>query len=292
MVTELWEGKINVGMHDTQIEVQPDGTVKGRFWRLPPATLGKVSWGEWHHVALAYDAPSLKMLGYLDGKFTASATKERQYPAKLYYALGAEDSSHMGNGVPFNGLIDEFAVWNRALTKKEIVQRYNNGRGNRLTGKEEGLVLVMSFEDPSVLKRTVDLRKPKAFSKKHPNAKPAAVPAKGITATPGDKFTLDGSQSHDPDGQQIVAYHWYRQDERKRLHLIGHGKTFTVVAPTTPGKYKYALKVSDGILQSESEIVEVTVAATPESPTKPESPKKAPPTPAKDSKKTSPTPLQ
>ena len=81
--------------------------------------------GNWHHVVAVRDVENAKLLLYIDGELKASAND----------ATGAIDGSEalvIGNvnvnfDSPFIGSIDEFTLYNNALTELEIKSKYEHG---------------------------------------------------------------------------------------------------------------------------------------------------------------------
>jgi len=97
-----------------------NGTAYGRTWWAIP---GADWYGQWHHVAATWDGSTVKL--YVDGSevgTAASLSGPYSDPAKdtliggIYY--GALPYC------PFEGLIDEVRIWNRALTPAEIAYNY------------------------------------------------------------------------------------------------------------------------------------------------------------------------
>lgn len=90
----------------------------------------------WNHIAVVYqnNAPTL----YVNGVKIASkkATKDTIRPI---FHLGG----HYQDNKYFNGLLDEFRVWSRALTVEEIKTNMNR----ELTGKEKGLTVYYNFNE-------------------------------------------------------------------------------------------------------------------------------------------------
>ncbi|MFO0969605.1 MAG: LamG-like jellyroll fold domain-containing protein, partial [Gemmataceae bacterium] len=148
IVSELGQSTINTNWHDSQIEVLSTGEVKVRVWNLTSVSLGFVTFGTWHHVALRYDAANTTLVGFLDGvQSAATTTAARQFPSTggVYYALGTTDGTNLGSGAYFNGEIDEFRVWNTARTQAQIQASMNS----TLTGTESGLVAYYRFNEGS-----------------------------------------------------------------------------------------------------------------------------------------------
>jgi hypothetical protein len=131
VVDELGQPSINTGWHDSQIEVLSDGSVYARVWNMSGVLLGRVSFGRWNHVALRYDNSARKLDGFLNGVPSAgSVSGGKSWPGALYYAVGASDSTHLGSGAFFNGLVDELHIYNRALSAAEVTALAANLSGN------------------------------------------------------------------------------------------------------------------------------------------------------------------
>ncbi len=77
------------------------------------ATTSSITPGEWHHVALTYDGADLRL--YLDGRLEASAARTPETTEGDLW-LGVNKSG----GSPFMGTMDEFALYDRALSDHEI----------------------------------------------------------------------------------------------------------------------------------------------------------------------------
>jgi len=97
--------------------------------------------GQWHHVALAFQQPSLTL--YLDGVSVATAWLGS--PINAVAAPLTIGSLALGNDQPwtfFFGEIDEVRIWNVARSQAQIVGAMNAC----LTGTEAGLVAYHRFD--------------------------------------------------------------------------------------------------------------------------------------------------
>ncbi|UCC63532.1 MAG: putative Ig domain-containing protein, partial [Anaerolineae bacterium] len=86
-----------------------------------------VTGGAWHHVVAVQDAAAEAIRIYVDGTLRNSVS--------TYYTAGFSASTGLnigwynsGGGYHFDGVVDELALYNRALTATEIQQHYDNGR--------------------------------------------------------------------------------------------------------------------------------------------------------------------
>ena len=89
---------------------------------------GPVNNDEWHHLAITYNVSSGYTELYLDGTLNNSGTTSSGAVTTAFYSIGRiEDTG--GTPTYFNGGIDEFAIWDEALTSAEITALYNSGSG-------------------------------------------------------------------------------------------------------------------------------------------------------------------
>lgn len=108
----------------------------------------RVDDGEWHHVACVFDNGTLEI--YIDGILDASTTGGNFFGtgATRYGFLGTGSESGTFNGATgpnsyFDGELDEFRVWNRALSQIEI----RTNMAKHVSGKADGLQLYYKFDD-------------------------------------------------------------------------------------------------------------------------------------------------
>ena len=83
----------------------------------------------WHHIVAVRDNSVDENRIYVDGVLTASAPHT--------YTTGFGSSTelnvgHLNNNYRYNGILDEVALWNKALTIEEIEAHYNSGFTNGL----------------------------------------------------------------------------------------------------------------------------------------------------------------
>lgn len=105
----------------------------------------KVSDGEWHHVAATFDGDIKRI--YVDGKIDveqATATNNKMIGPKAqrygFIGIGSEAPDFNGNASPtwtFNGLMDEFLMFHRALSEEEVENLYKSN-GDPFAVEPEG----------------------------------------------------------------------------------------------------------------------------------------------------------
>ena len=72
--------------------------------------------------------------GFLNGIHSTTVTGARAMPTALYLAIGGTDTTNMGSGAYFNGLVDEVAVYSSALSNARIIAHYQAGKSAPLEG--------------------------------------------------------------------------------------------------------------------------------------------------------------
>ena len=90
-----------------------------------------ITGGEWHHVAIVLDADAGTMTGYIDGVKSGNGDENGWQSAYSGVAIPdgvdfvTESPLRVANRSTYNaglgGMLDDFAVWNRALTEQEIL---------------------------------------------------------------------------------------------------------------------------------------------------------------------------
>lgn len=123
-------------------QVQADGTLIGivqsasglTFYQTNP---GVVTTGTWQHVALTYDgnAPALQKFTFYVNGVVAPASLNGSNDAGGTPANNAASATigifSNGSSFPFNGLIDEFEIFNRVLSATEVQAIYDAGSGGK-----------------------------------------------------------------------------------------------------------------------------------------------------------------
>ncbi len=118
------------------IEPNKSGATDGRF--DTSGVDGGIADDQWHHVVLAYDnsrAEGEKLQIYFDGtKFVTKGTPPNGTlagaPSELTVGIARIDAGEKWGD--FDGQIDDFSLWGRALTDDEVARLYNGGDGAAL----------------------------------------------------------------------------------------------------------------------------------------------------------------
>jgi len=99
--------------------------------------------GVWHHVVATKDSGSVNV--YVDGSLGGSGSTTRSLHPGGFCRIGKE---HTSDRRDFKGIIDEVAIYNRALTPEEVMSHYGGGEvlervlladGSVMKGKIENL---------------------------------------------------------------------------------------------------------------------------------------------------------
>jgi len=129
--------------HCSWIEVETDLSVYIRVWNLSTLNLGQIPANEWSHIILSYDSDAGVLYGYLNGVLVAQESGTRQVPwdngADEQFWIGKGDSTNMGNGSNFTGLLDQVRIIKKAITTTEAQLLYKET-------KSQGELSVMKGE--------------------------------------------------------------------------------------------------------------------------------------------------
>ncbi|PIV42050.1 MAG: hypothetical protein COS26_02690 [Candidatus Nealsonbacteria bacterium CG02_land_8_20_14_3_00_40_11] len=107
----------------------------GFFYEVYGATGGRqrftmdigIQKNQWNHIVAVFDGVNNKMIAYLNGvqKDTRNISDPGDVPTNNGFIIG----SHGGSNWFFNGLIDDFRIYNQALSAFEIQKHYAEGLG-------------------------------------------------------------------------------------------------------------------------------------------------------------------
>jgi len=135
IITEQGDTSLNgIGWHDSQIEIV-SGTLKFAVWNGIVLTSSiPISLYNWYYVGLTYDGTRLK--GYVNGQLAGSIIGSRVTPYNdpnhygLYYGIGANDGTSLGDGTYAKMKFGDFHVYNTALTQQQVLNNYNYTKSN------------------------------------------------------------------------------------------------------------------------------------------------------------------
>lgn len=88
--------------------------------------------GTWYHVVATYDGTTLKTYvnGTKLGVETAASGTGANLGRSSATSIGAQEYTAGTANEYFSGLVDETAIWSKALTQTEITDLYNSGTGS------------------------------------------------------------------------------------------------------------------------------------------------------------------
>jgi Concanavalin A-like lectin/glucanases superfamily len=147
-------GLILVQQDDGTLLVQPSGAGGNKF----TSTATSLSDNNWHHIAVTYDQADTGSVSlYVDGNLdTANPNAGAwSWPVGQEIELGR---SHNSAFDPYNGLMDDFRVYNRVLTAAEITTVHGTG-----AVVDAGAMQVMlNFDTPPAAGITISWQSPSA----------------------------------------------------------------------------------------------------------------------------------
>ena len=114
-------------LHGTMTVTLSGGNIQAQVWTSTWNTVNsqfKAIIGEWHHVAVTWTQESSEITIYVNGNEEASAPAAggMSFKSGRQLAIGANDQlSYAGDGL-FTGVIDDFRIYNRALSEVEITE--------------------------------------------------------------------------------------------------------------------------------------------------------------------------
>ena len=116
-------------LHGTMVIYFSGGSISAQIWTNPGGALWNsvnstvfAKSGEWYHVAATWTEQSGKIIIYVNGeeKNSAVAAGKVSFKSGRQLAIGGNDQITYPGTNLFDGIIDEFRIYNRALDKNEI----------------------------------------------------------------------------------------------------------------------------------------------------------------------------
>jgi len=115
-------------------------------------SLTAVNNGVWHHIVTSYSGANTRVKMYVDGVLQDSSALVTLGTASSYFGIGNAPWAN----VPFQGQIDDVAIWDRALTQQEITDLYigcqlsvNTQPSNQTINVNNNAQFVVGSADPS-----------------------------------------------------------------------------------------------------------------------------------------------
>jgi hypothetical protein len=123
----IFDARTNAGTWIIHPELRADGQFR---WVLRVSGMspifdiqaGAVTWGQWLHYAGTYDAESGKAVLYVDGQVISELELPKGREIAGDWGDGARVGLSIGNARPFTGLMDDFYLFDRALSQSELKQ--------------------------------------------------------------------------------------------------------------------------------------------------------------------------
>jgi hypothetical protein len=136
IVSEIGQTTPNILWHDSQIEMV-EGNLKFGLWTSAGLTSSNSSistpFYNWYYVGLTYDGTTMR--SYVNAQLVGTKNILRATPyilgsTGLHYAIGASDSTSLGDGSPSKMKLGAFHVYNTALNQQQILNNYNDTKSN------------------------------------------------------------------------------------------------------------------------------------------------------------------
>lgn len=133
IVSELGISSLASGWHDSNIEILSTGVICFSVWHnslVSKVSSSSKSFNNWYYLGWTYADTTLT--AYINGVSIGTVTLTRVAPYNnsynLFYALGASDSTNMGDGTYCAMRVGSFQVYNRGLTASEVARNYNSNK--------------------------------------------------------------------------------------------------------------------------------------------------------------------
>ena len=108
-----------------QFEISSNGESGG----VSTVQSGAASYGTWYNHIIVHDSVNNTIKYYLDGSLKNTTSHSGAFEGGGQFQMGHTFS---GGGYYFDGKIDEFGVWSRVISARDISDLYNNGDGRKV----------------------------------------------------------------------------------------------------------------------------------------------------------------
>jgi hypothetical protein len=131
VVSEIGQSTPNILWHDSQIEIV-GGNLKFGLWVSSGLSSLNSSiltpFYNWYYVGLTYDGTTMRR--YVNGQLAGTKNLSRSTPyvlgsTGLHYAIGAADSTSLGDGTAAKIKLGAFHVYNSTLSDQQVINNYN-----------------------------------------------------------------------------------------------------------------------------------------------------------------------
>jgi len=129
---------LDASWYDSHMEILSTGEFKVGFWTGAEQgiSLGKFPLNNWYYVVMTYDKDNGNSIkGYVNAELIESGKLVKLYPGDLWYGIGAHTATNLGDGTYFDGIIDEAAVYNVALSADDIKLNFKTANAVFPAGK-------------------------------------------------------------------------------------------------------------------------------------------------------------
>ena len=238
----------------------------------------------WYHVGAVFDAGSGSMQLFTNGTLAAQMVTSlrpfRDLNASLHPGVGIGNYANYSGSAPFNGLIDELAVYNRALSQAELASIYNAGSAGKCAVRAEitqsPTNITVLAGQPVSFQVVADGQMPLAFQWQKDGVNLTNDAHLDGAVTP--LLSISAAQTNDAGGYAVVVSNAYGTNTSAAATLtvwtdprivtqpadqnvwLAQTATFTVVAAgTEPFSYQW---YAGGIPLADNSRVSGTTAAT------------------------------
>lgn len=97
---------------------------------------GTVGYNKWFHIVITINSSGNNVTVYLNGSVATSGTTGTMKARNGDLLFGSHSTNYGTDSFKWNGQFDEIAVWDRTLTKAEVVDLFNDGAGLTFAGAE------------------------------------------------------------------------------------------------------------------------------------------------------------
>jgi hypothetical protein len=129
ILSEQGVNDLNTSWHDTQIEMV-SGSLRFSVWPYGDTITSSISTplNNWYYIGFIQSGTTLT--AYVNGQSAGSVNVTRDTPYNhdlgLYYAIGAEDSTNLGDGTYSALKFGRLEIWDGAISSSDVSQNYNN----------------------------------------------------------------------------------------------------------------------------------------------------------------------